>query len=65
VRVRAFPKNRSRVGMVNPEEKIHERGFAGPVLAQDGMDLARLDVEIDAVERGERAESLREAASLE
>ena len=37
------------VGLVQPVEDVHERALAGAVLAEEGMDLAGREVEVDAV----------------
>ena len=46
---------------VDPGEDLDQRGLAGAVLAEEGMDLARGDVERDAPERVRSAETLVEA----
>ena len=60
---RAAPStaNRAAVGTPDAAENADQRGFAGAVLADDGMDFAGADVEVDAVERDRRAEMLGHA----
>ena len=53
------------VRAVEPVEDAHQRRLAGAVLAQQGVDLALAQVEIDAVVRDDRAESLGDAPQLE
>src|SRR5262249_6817862 len=49
------------VGLVHAAEDTDQRGFAGAVLADDGVDFAEPDVEVDAVERERGAESFADA----
>ena len=37
------------VGSIHAGKHVHERALAGPVLAQQGMDLAGADVEVHVV----------------
>ena len=53
------------VGLVEAVEHVHQRRLARAVLAQQRMDLARLDDQIDGVVGHERAEPLRDAAQLQ
>ena len=53
--------NNAVVGTVHAAENADQRGLAGAVLADDGVDLAEADVEVDAVERERRAELLADA----
>ena len=55
----------SPIGVVESVEDIHHGGFAGAVLTQQSVDLARLDGEIDVVVRHERSEHLGHPAKLE
>ncbi len=55
----------ARVGRVEAVGDPHGRGFAGAVLAHDGVDGARLDREADAVVRQDVAESLGDFAKLD
>ena len=48
-----------------PDDGLDERRLAGAVVADEGDDLAGVDVEVDAVERLHRAEALADAAQLE
>ena len=50
---------------VEPVEDAHQRRLARPVLAQQRVDLAFSQVEVDAVVRDDRAESLGDPAQLE
>ncbi len=53
------------VGRVQPVQDVHQRGLACAVLAEQAVDLARLDHEIDVVVRDEAAEPLRDPAEFE
>ena len=46
----------SGVGLVEAVEDVHERGLARAVLAQEGVDLAGLDSQVDVVVGHERPE---------
>ena len=48
-----------------PVEDVHERRLAGAVLAQQGVDLAGLDVEVDAVVGDHARVALGDAAHLQ
>jgi hypothetical protein len=50
------------VRVVKPVEDRHQRGLAGAVLPQQGVDLAAAEVEVDPVVRDDRAEPLRYSA---
>ena len=50
---------------VDAGEDLHQGALAGAVLADQSVDLARQQVEIDAVERGRAAEALGDAAERE
>ena len=50
------------VRRVDAGEDLHQRALAGAVLADQPVDLARQQLEIDAVERGRAAEALGDAA---
>ena len=52
------------VGLVQAVEHVHERALARTVLAKDGMDRLLLHVEVNAIERLERAKGLRDAMHL-
>ena len=49
------------VGGVEPVEHVHQGGFAGAVLAQQGVDLAGFDPQVDLVVGHQRAEPLGDA----
>ena len=53
------------VGGVKAVEDVHQGRFAGPVLAQKGMDLAVPKVEVDVIVGEDARELLRDAAELE
>ena len=53
------------VGVVEAVEHVHQRRLAGAVLAEQAVDLARLDHEVDVVVGDESAEALRDAAEFE
>src|SRR3989454_4776072 len=54
----AIDHNLPRVGLVNAVENVHERGLAGAVLAQQGMDFASADVQRHAVVGDDSREGL-------
>ena len=53
------------VRLQQPEQDAHQGGFAGPVFAEDCMDLARADLEIYGVIRDDPRESLCDPPCLE
>jgi len=52
------------VGLVEPVQHVHQRGLARTVLAQEAVDLPRLDDEVDVVVGHQGAEALGDAAQL-
>ena len=50
---------------VEPGEDVHKGALAGPVLAEECMDLARAEVEVDVVVREHAREGLDDADRLE
>ena len=52
------------IGLHQPVEDVHQRGLAGPVLAEQAADLTRERPEVDVVVGHEAAEALRDAAQL-
>ena len=46
---RAVEQDLAGVGPVQPGEDVHQRALAGAVLAEQGVDLARAQVEVDVV----------------
>ena len=52
-------------GVAEPVEDVHERRLAGAVLAEQGVDLAGPDVEVDAVVGEHAGVALRDPAHLE
>ena len=61
----ALEGDRAGVRRMDAREDLHERRLAGAVVADDGDDLARRDVEVDVRERRDRSEGLRDAAQGE
>lgn len=53
------------VGLIEAVEHVHQGGLACPVLAEQGVDLAGLDGEVNMVIGYERPEFLRDAAKFE
>ncbi len=53
------------VGLDQPVEDVHERALAGAVLAEEGMDLAGPDIEVDVVVGEHARELLRDPAHAE
>ena len=56
---------RSGVRRVGAGQDLDQGRLAGAVLAEQGVDLARPDLQLDVVERGEPAEPLGESADAE
>ena len=52
-------------GSQQPVQLVHQRALAGPVLAEQRVDLTPPQIEVDVVVRDERAEALRDATELE
>ena len=61
----AVEQDLALVRVVEPVEDVHQRRLAGPVLPEQRMDLAALELEVDRVVRDQRAEALRDPAQLE
>lgn len=61
----AAPGDPSVVGLVGAGEDLDEGGLAGAVLAEEAVDLAGLDVEVDAVEGADAGEGLGDAGHRE
>ena len=55
----------ARVRPVDPAEHLDEGRLAGPVLAEQGVDLAGAQVEVDPVECPDAAEGLADPAQLQ
>ena len=53
------------IGADGAGQDIHEGALAGAVLADQRADLARLERQVDAIERDGRAEPLGDASDLE
>ena len=52
--------NGAAVGLVGPGDDLHERRLAGPVLADKRVNLARPQLERNALQRVDRAEGFRD-----
>ena len=63
VPLRAVDPNRAAIGTPDAAQNADQRGFAGAILADHGVDFAGADVEVDAVERERRAEMFAHALS--
>ncbi len=61
----AVEQDLALVGLVQPVEHVHQGRLAGAVLAEQAVDLARLDDEVDVVVGHEAAEPLGDAAQFE
>jgi hypothetical protein len=55
----------SLVGRERPRDHGHQRRLAGPVLADHPVDLATLDLQRDAIQRGDAREALGDAFSAQ
>jgi hypothetical protein len=62
---RAVQPDVTRVGYEGPGQDLYQRRLAGAVLADQGMDLSALDVEIDALQGADSGKPLRDASDLE
>jgi hypothetical protein len=54
----------SFVGLIFPEEDFHQGGFPGTILTQDGVNLTRLDFEINTVVGNNSRESFCDPSCL-
>ena len=61
----ALEQDLALVGPVEPVDDVHQRRLAGAVLAEEGVHLARDEVEVDVVVREDARELLGDAAQLE
>ena len=61
----AHDGSRPSPACVEPVEDVHQRRLARAVLAEQRVDLARPQVEVDVVVRDDARDSLRDAAELE
>ncbi|MDF3018565.1 MAG: hypothetical protein K0R44_3790 [Thermomicrobiales bacterium] len=57
--------DRPGIGLIHAGEHVHERGLAGAVLTENGVDLARPQIEGDAVVGDDRPKALADAAHLD
>ena len=55
----------ARIGVDEPIEDVHERGLAGAVFANQGVDLARPDGQVDLVVCDDAGKGLGDIAHLE
>jgi len=53
------------VGVVEPVQDIHQGALAGTVLAEQSVDLTRLDHQVDRIVRDQGPEPLRDPAQLQ
>ena len=51
-------QDRALVGLVQPEQDVHQRALAGAVLADDGVEFTRAERQRHAVQRHMRLEAL-------
>jgi hypothetical protein len=61
----AVDEDLSLVGVVEAVEDVHERRLARPVLAEQAVDLTRLDDEVDGVVGDHPGEALGDAPQFE
>ena len=61
----AVDEDLALVRLQQPVEDVHQGRLAGAVLAEQGVDLARLDGEVDVVVGDQVAEALGDAAQFE
>ena len=63
--VLAVEMDRPARRLIEPADQVDDRGFAGAVRANDGENLARLDVETDAIDGLHAAEADRKVPDAE
>ena len=61
----AVDEDLALVVLVQPVEDVHQRRLAGAVLAEQGVDLAGLDRQVDVLVGDDPGEALRDPAELE
>ena len=61
----AVDEDRALVGLVGAVQRLHQRRLAGAVLADDGVDRAAADLEVDAVVGDDAGEALDDVAQLD
>ena len=61
----AVDADRAAVRLVDARDDLDERGLAGPVLADEGMDLTGGDREVDVLQRADTREGLGDAFQRE
>ena len=57
--------HRARVGPMRAGEDLHQRALAGPILADQGANFARVDPQRDAVERPRGPERLGDVSHFQ
>jgi hypothetical protein len=62
---RAVDVDRSLVGHHEPDEDLHQRRLAGAVLAEDAVDPAAMEAQVDAVARDDGTEALGDGGQLD
>ena len=65
VRALAVDRDRARVRGLDPGDRLDQRRLAGAVVADQGDDLAGVDLEVDVDERLDTAEALADAGGTE
>ena len=61
----AVDEDRALVGLMGAVQRLHQRRLAGAVLADDGVDRAAADLEVDAVVGDDAGEALDDVAQLD
>jgi hypothetical protein len=61
----AVDADRALVRRMDAREHLHQRGLAGAVLSDDGVDLTRPEVEVHAVEHLHADEALADSLHLQ
>ncbi len=57
--------DRSGIGLVEPEDDVHERALSGAVLAEEAVDLALIEREVDVLVGDHARERLGHTAHFE
>ena len=61
----AVDEDRALVGLMGAVERLHQRRLTGSVLADDGVDRAASDLEVDAVVGDHAREALDDVAQFD
>ena len=61
----AVKQHEAMIGLVNSGQQLDDRGFAGPILAEQRQDLSTLQRERDAVDGKRVGKALAEVPQLE